>query len=71
MDDYPYATLRADGWYHCDRLHRPGFTTLLQDMLHRFCYTGTPAYHGHLYRQFGRGLFRVHVDIPTHPLPQA
>jgi hypothetical protein len=25
MDDYPYATIGADGWFRCDGLHRPGF----------------------------------------------
>jgi hypothetical protein len=29
MDDYPYATLGADGWFHSDRLHHQGFPTLL------------------------------------------
>jgi hypothetical protein len=29
MDDYPYATLGADRWFHCDGLHRPRFPTLL------------------------------------------
>jgi hypothetical protein len=50
MDDYPYATLGADGWFRCDGLHRPGFPTLLRDVLHRFGYTGLPAYHGRPYR---------------------
>jgi hypothetical protein len=50
MDDYPYATFGADGWFCCDGLHRPGFSTLLQDVLHRFSYTGFPAYHGCSYR---------------------
>jgi hypothetical protein len=67
MDGYPYASLGADGWFRCDGLHRPGFTTLLQDVLHRFGYTGLPTYRGHLYRQFGLGRSRVHVDIPAHP----
>jgi hypothetical protein len=66
MNDYPYATLRADGWYRCDGLHRPEFTTLLRDVLHHFDYTGTLAYRGCPYRQFEHGRFRVHVDIPTH-----
>jgi cell division protein FtsB len=48
-------------------LHRLGFPTLLWDMLHHFGYTMTPVYRGHLYRQFGRGRCKVHVDIPTHP----
>jgi hypothetical protein len=44
MDDYPYATLRADGWFRCNGLHRPVFPTLLWDVLHYFGYEGTPAY---------------------------
>jgi hypothetical protein len=44
MDDNPYATLGADGWFRCDGLHRPGFLTLLWDVLHRFGYMGLPAY---------------------------
>jgi hypothetical protein len=67
MDDYPYATLGADGWLWCNGLHRPGFPALLQDVLHRFDHTGTPAYHGHPYREFGHGCYKVHVDIPAHP----
>jgi hypothetical protein len=67
MDDYPYATLRADGWFRYDGLHRPGFPTLLRDVLHRVGYTGFPSYHGHPYRQFGLGRCKVHVDIPAHP----
>jgi hypothetical protein len=67
MDDYPYATLGTDIWFRCDGLHRPGLPTLLRDMLHRFGYTGFPAYHGRPYRQFGLGRCKVHVDIPTHP----
>jgi hypothetical protein len=67
MDDDPYATLGADGWFRCDGLHRPGFPTLLRVMLHRFGYTWLPAYHGHLYRQFGLGCCKVHVDILTNP----
>jgi hypothetical protein len=67
MDDYPYATLGADGWFHCDGLHRPGFPTLLRDVLHHFGYMGFPAYRGRLYRQFGLGRCKVHVDIPAHP----
>jgi hypothetical protein len=67
MDDYPYATLGADGWFHCDGLHRPGFPILLQDVLHCFGYTGFPTYRGHPYRQFGLGRCKVHVDILTHP----
>jgi hypothetical protein len=50
MDNYLYATIGANGWYRYDGLHRPGFTTLLRDVLHHFSYMGTPAYHGHLYR---------------------
>jgi hypothetical protein len=66
MDDYPYATLGADGWFRCDGLHRLGFTTLLRDVLHHFGYTGLPAYHGCPYRQFGLGRCKVHVDILAH-----
>jgi hypothetical protein len=67
MDDYPYATLGANEWFHCDGLHCPGFSTLLQDVLHRFSYTGRPVYHGRLYHQFGLGHCKVHVDILAHP----
>jgi hypothetical protein len=67
MDDYPYATIEADGWFHCDGLHRPGFPTLLWDVLHRFGYTGLPAYHGRPYHQFGLGCCKVLVDILAHP----
>jgi hypothetical protein len=67
MDDYPYATLGADGWFHYDGLHRPGLPTLLRDVLHRFGYTGFPAYRGRPYHQFGLGRCKVHVDISAHP----
>jgi hypothetical protein len=67
MDDYPYATLGADGWFRCDGLHRPGFPILLWDVLHRFGYTGLPVYHGRPYHQFGLGRCKVHVDILAHP----
>jgi hypothetical protein len=67
MDDYPYATLGANGWFHCDRLHRPGFPTVFRDVLHHFGYTWLPAYHDHLYHQFGLGRCKIHVDIPAHP----
>jgi hypothetical protein len=67
MDDYPYASLRADGWFYCDGLHRPGFPTLLWDVLHHFGYTGLPTYHGRPYHQFELGRYKVHVDIPAHP----
>jgi hypothetical protein len=67
MDDYPYATLGADGWFRCDGLHCPGFLTLLQDVLHRFGYTGLPAYRGRPYSQFRLGRCKVHVYIPAHP----
>jgi hypothetical protein len=67
MDDYPYATLGADGWFHCDGLHRSRFPTLLRDVLHRFGYMGYPAYRGRPYRQFGLGRYKVHVDVPAHP----
>jgi hypothetical protein len=65
MDDYPYATLGANGWFHCDGLHRPGFPTLLLDVLHRFGYTGIPAYP---YRQFRLGHCKVHVYILSHSM---
>jgi hypothetical protein len=67
MDDYPYATLEADGWFRCDGLHRPGFPTLLRDVLHCFGYMGILAYHGRPYRQFRLGCCKVHVDILAHP----
>jgi hypothetical protein len=67
MDDYPYATLRADGCLHCDGLHRPDFPILLRDVLHHFGDTGTLTYCGHMYHEFGRGRCEVHVNIPTHP----
>jgi hypothetical protein len=67
MDDYPYATLGADRWFRCDGLHRPGFPTLLRDVLHRFGYMGFPVYRGYPYYQFGLGHCKVHVDIPAHP----
>jgi hypothetical protein len=67
MDDYPYATFGADGWFRCDGLHRPGFPTLLQDVLHRFGYTGLLAYCGHPYCQFGLARCKIHLDIPAHP----
>jgi hypothetical protein len=67
MDDYPYTILRADGWFRCDGLHRPGFPTLLWDVLHHFSYTELPAYHGHPYHQYRPGHCKVHVDIPAHP----
>jgi hypothetical protein len=67
MDDYPYATLGADGLLRCDELHHPSFPTLLRDVLHRFSHTGTLMYHGRPYREFGCGRCEVHVDIPAHP----
>jgi hypothetical protein len=67
MDDYPYATLEADRWLCCDGLHRLGFPTLFRNVLHRFGHTGTPAYRGCPYREFGRGCSEVHVDVLTHP----
>jgi hypothetical protein len=67
MDDYHYVTLGADGWFRCDGLHRPGFPTLLRDVLQRFGYTRLPAHRGHSYRQFGLGRYKVHVDILAHP----
>jgi hypothetical protein len=66
MDDYPYATLGADGWFLCYGLHRPGFPTLLQDVLHRFGYTSFLTYRGRPCHQFGLGRCTVHVDIPAH-----
>jgi hypothetical protein len=42
MDDYPYATIGVNGWLRCDGLHRPGFPTLFQDMLHRSATRGLP-----------------------------
>jgi hypothetical protein len=41
-------TRGADGWFRCDRLHRPGFPTFLRDVLYRFGYTGIPTYCGRL-----------------------
>jgi hypothetical protein len=35
-------------------------------MLHHFGHTGTPTYHGRLYREFRHGRCEVHVDIPAH-----
>jgi hypothetical protein len=67
MDDYPYVTLGADGWFRCDGLHRPRFPTLLRNVLHCFGYMGLPTYRGHSYRQFSQGHCKVHVDIPAHP----
>jgi hypothetical protein len=58
MDDYPYATHGANGWFHCDGLHHPGFPTLLRDVVHYFGYIWIPAYHGHPYCQFGLGAAR-------------
>jgi hypothetical protein len=74
MDDYPYATLGADRWFCCDGLRRPGFPTLLRDVLHCFGYVGLPAYRGRPYRQFGPGRCKVHMDIsaqPTDPIMTA
>jgi hypothetical protein len=70
MDDYPYATLGADGWFCCDGLHRTRFLSLLRDVLHRFSYTGLSVYRGCPYHQFGLGRYKVHVDIPAHPTDQ-
>jgi hypothetical protein len=67
MDDYPYAVLGANGWLRCDGLHHPYFPTLIRDTLHYFGFTGTPAYHGRLFHEFGRGHCEVHMDILTHP----
>jgi hypothetical protein len=54
-------------WLRCDGLHRLCFPTLLRDVLHRFGYMGTPAYHGHPYHEFRHGHYEVHVDVPAHP----
>jgi hypothetical protein len=54
--------------FRCDGLHRPGFPTLLLDVLHRFGYTGLPAYCSRPYRQFRLGHYKVHVDILAHPV---
>jgi hypothetical protein len=67
MDDYPYATLKVDGWLRCDGLHRPSFLTLLWDVLHHFGHTGTPAYRGCPYHEFRHGCCEVHMGIPAHP----
>jgi hypothetical protein len=67
MDHYPYATLRANRWFHHDGLYHPGFPTLLQDVLHYFGYTRTPVYYGRLYHEFGHAHYKVHVHILTHP----
>jgi hypothetical protein len=67
MGDYPYATLGADGWFRCDGLHRPDFSTLLRDVLHHVGYMGTPTYRDHPYHQFGLRRCKVHVDIPAQP----
>jgi hypothetical protein len=67
MDDYPYATLGADGWLRCDGLHRPGFPTMFWDVLHCFSHTGTPTYRGRPYHEFRRGRYEVHMDVPSHP----
>jgi hypothetical protein len=67
MDDYPYAILGADGWLHCDKLHCLSFSTMFWDVLHHFGHTGTPAYRGRLYHEFGRGRCEVHLGIPIHP----
>jgi hypothetical protein len=68
MDDYPYATLGADGWFRCDRLDRLGFPTMLRDVLHHFGYTRLSVYHGRLYHQFRLECCKVRVDIPSHPI---
>jgi hypothetical protein len=36
-------------------------------VLHRFDYTGLPAYRDRPYRQFGLGRYKVHVGISGHP----
>jgi hypothetical protein len=35
-------------------------------MLRHFGFMGIPAYHGHLYREFGHGRCEVHMDVPPH-----
>jgi hypothetical protein len=40
---------------------------LLRGVLHRFGYTGPPAYRGRPYRQLALGRCKVHVDILAHP----
>jgi hypothetical protein len=40
---------------------------MLRDMLHRLGYTGTLAYRGRLYREFGHGRCEVHMDVVSHP----
>jgi hypothetical protein len=40
---------------------------LLRNVLHRFSYTGTPAYCGHPYREFRHSHCEVYVDIRTQP----
>jgi hypothetical protein len=67
MDDYPYATLGADGWFRCDGLHCPGFPTLLRDVLHHFGCMRFSTYRDRPYRQFRLGRYKVHVDISAHP----
>jgi hypothetical protein len=67
MDDYPYATIGANGWLRCNGLHRLGFPTLFRFVLHRFGHTGTPAYWGRPYREFRCGHYEVHVDVLAHP----
>jgi hypothetical protein len=67
MDDNPYTTHGADGWLRCDGLHHPGIPTLLQDVLHRFSHTRTPAYRGRPYHEFMRGRCEVHMDICHTP----
>jgi hypothetical protein len=41
--------------------------SLFRDVLHCFCHTGTPTYHGRKYREFRHGCYKVHVDVLTHP----
>jgi hypothetical protein len=67
MEDYPNASLGADGLLCCDGPHRPGFPTLLRDVLRCFGFTEAPSYNGCLYHEFGRGGCEVHLDIPPHP----
>jgi hypothetical protein len=67
MDDYLHCSLGADGWLRYDRLHHPGFTTLLRDALRYFDYTMSPSYCSRRYHEFGRGRCEVQVNIPPHP----
>jgi hypothetical protein len=67
MDNYPYATLGADGWFRCDRLHNPDFPTLLQNVLHCFGYMRTPRVPWPPVPSVRAWALKVLVDILTHP----